>query len=39
MSELLGTYLPVVIFIGVALLVGVALVVAPFIVAYRKSRP
>ena len=39
MSELLGTYLPVVIFIGVALIVGIALIVAPFIVAYRNPDP
>ena len=39
MSELLGSYLPVVIFIGVALFVGVALVVAPFLVAYRNPDP
>ena len=39
MSELLGSYLPIVIFIGVALLVGVALVVAPFLVAYRNPDP
>jgi NADH-quinone oxidoreductase subunit A len=39
MSELLSSYLPIVIFIGVALgLVG-ALVVAPFLVAYRKPDP
>ncbi len=39
MNELLGSYLPVVIFIGVALFVGVALVVAPFLVAYRNPDP
>jgi NADH-quinone oxidoreductase subunit A len=39
MSELLSSYLPIVIFIGVALgLVG-ALVVAPFLIAYRKPDP
>src|SRR5690606_19177495 len=39
MNELLGSYLPIVIFIGVALLVGVALIVAPFLVAYRNPDP
>ena len=39
MSELLGSYLPIVIFIGVAMLVGVALIVAPFLVAYRNPDP
>jgi len=39
MNELLGSYLPVVIFIGVALFVGVALVVAPYLVAYRNPDP
>ena len=39
MSELLGSYLPIVIFIGVALLVAVALVVAPFLVAYSNPDP
>ena len=38
MNELLSSYLPVVIFIGVALAVGVALLVAPFLVAYRNRR-
>jgi NADH-quinone oxidoreductase subunit A len=39
MSELLGSYLPIVIFIGVALVVGVALLVAPFIIAYSDPDP
>ncbi len=39
MSELLSSYLPIVIFIGVALVVGVALLVAPFLVAYRNPDP
>ena len=40
MSALLSSYLPVVIFIGVALAVGVALIVAPFLAMglYEKSR-
>jgi NADH-quinone oxidoreductase subunit A len=39
MSELLGSYLPIVIFIGVALVVAVALLVAPFFVAYSNPDP
>jgi NADH-quinone oxidoreductase subunit A len=39
MNELLSSYLPIVIFIGVALAVGLALVVAPFLVAYRNPDP
>ncbi len=39
MSELLSSYLPIVIFVGVALVVGVALLVAPFLVAYRNPDP
>lgn len=35
MTELLGSYLPIAIFIGVALIIGIALLVAPFIVAFR----
>ncbi|MEK1890014.1 MAG: NADH-quinone oxidoreductase subunit A, partial [Phyllobacterium sp.] len=34
MNELLSSYLPIVIFIGVALVIGLALLVAPFLVAY-----
>ena len=39
MSALLVSYLPVVIFIGVALVVGLALIVTPFLVAYRNPDP
>ena len=39
MNELLSSYLPIVIFIGVALVVGIALLVAPFLVAYRSPDP
>ncbi len=39
MNELLSSYLPIVIFIGVALVVALALVVAPFLVAYRNPDP
>jgi NADH-quinone oxidoreductase subunit A len=34
MNELLSSYLPIVIFIGVALVIGLALMIAPFLVAY-----
>ncbi len=34
MNELLLSYLPIVIFMGVALVIGIALMVAPFLVAY-----
>jgi NADH:ubiquinone oxidoreductase subunit 3 (subunit A) len=34
MNELLSSYLPIVIFVGVALVIGLALLVAPFLVAY-----
>jgi NADH-quinone oxidoreductase subunit A len=39
MNELLVSYLPIIIFIGVALVVGVALIAAPFLVAYRNPDP
>jgi NADH-quinone oxidoreductase subunit A len=39
MNELLSSYLPIVIFLGVALVIGVALMVAPFLVAYRAPDP
>ena len=39
MEALLQSYLPIVIFIGVALAIGVALLVAPFIVAYKQPDP
>lgn len=35
MDELLASYLPVIIFIGIALVIGLALLIAPFIVAFR----
>ena len=37
MEALLLSYLPVIIFMGVALVIGIALLVAPFIVAHRKA--
>jgi NADH-quinone oxidoreductase subunit A len=39
MSDLLGDYLPIAIFMGVALFIGLALVAAPFLVAYRNPDP
>jgi NADH-quinone oxidoreductase subunit A len=36
MEALLQSYLPIVIFIGVALVIGLALLIAPFIVAYKQ---
>ena len=39
MSELLLSYLPLVIFIGVALAIGVVLLIVPFLVAYRQPDP
>src|SRR5688500_9113557 len=36
MEALLQSYLPIVVFIGVALAIGGALLVAPFIVAYKQ---
>ena len=39
MNALLVSYLPVVIFIGVALVVGLALIVTPFVIAYRNPDP
>ena len=35
MTELLGSYIPIAIFIGIALVIGLALLVAPFAVAYK----
>ena len=36
MVALLQSYLPIVIFVGVAVAIGLALLVAPFIVAYKQ---
>ena len=35
MSELLTSYIPIAIFIGISLVIGIALLVAPFAVAYK----
>jgi NADH-quinone oxidoreductase subunit A len=39
MNELLTTYLPLAVFIGVALAIGAALLIAPFLVAFRNPDP
>ncbi len=39
MEALLESYLPLVIFIGVAVVIGLALLVAPFVVAYKNPDP
>ncbi|MDQ0468903.1 NADH-quinone oxidoreductase subunit A [Labrys wisconsinensis] len=39
MNELLASYLPLVIFIGVSAVIGLALLVVPFIVAYQRPDP
>lgn len=39
MDGLLGSYLPIVIFLGVSMAIPLALVVAPFLVAYRNPDP
>jgi NADH-quinone oxidoreductase subunit A len=35
MDALLQSYLPIIIFIGIALVIGIALLIAPFAVAYK----
>ena len=35
MNEVLASYLPIVIFIGISLVIGLALLVAPFAVAFK----
>jgi NADH-quinone oxidoreductase subunit A len=39
MQELVSSYMPVIVFIGIAGLIGLALLVAPFIVAYKNPDP
>ena len=38
-NDLLGAYLPLVIFIGVAVVIGLALLVSPFLIAYQQPDP
>ncbi|MDF1777421.1 MAG: NADH-quinone oxidoreductase subunit A [Rhizobiaceae bacterium] len=35
MSELLSSYLPIVVFLGISLVIGLALLVAPFLIAFK----
>lgn len=39
MNALLQSYLPLVVFVGVALVIGLALMIAPFLVAYKQPDP
>ncbi|MGD9740403.1 MAG: NADH-quinone oxidoreductase subunit A [Bauldia sp.] len=39
MEALLESYLPLVIFVGVAIVIGIALLVTPFVVAYKNPDP
>ena len=39
MNELLLSYLPLVIFMGVALVIAVALLLVPFLLAYKQPDP
>ena len=39
MGQLLQTYLPLVIFIGIAFVISAALLVSPFLIALRKPDP
>ena len=36
MTELLSSYVPIAIFIGISLVIGLALLVAPFLIAYKS---
>jgi NADH-quinone oxidoreductase subunit A len=38
-SNLLSTYLPLVLFIGVSAVIGLALLAVPFVVAYKQPDP
>jgi NADH-quinone oxidoreductase subunit A len=39
MTELLSSYVPIAIFIGISLVIGLALLIAPFAVAYKSPDP
>jgi NADH-quinone oxidoreductase subunit B len=39
MTELLGAYVPIAIFIGLSLVIGLALLIAPFAIAYKNPDP
>ena len=39
MENLLGEYLPIIIFIGISLVIGLALLISPFILAFKNPDP
>jgi NADH-quinone oxidoreductase subunit A len=39
MTELLNSYLPIIVFLGISLVIGCALLVVPFIVAFKAPDP
>lgn len=39
MNELLSSYLPILIFVGLSAVIGLALLVAPFVIAVKKPDP
>ena len=39
MTDLLSTYLPIIIFIGISAVIGIALLAAPFIIAVKNPDP
>lgn len=39
MTELLSSYLPIIIFMGIALVLSLALMISPFILAYKNPDP
>lgn len=39
MEDLLASYLPLVIFVGISAVIGIALLIAPFVVAYKNPDP
>ena len=39
MNDLLSSYLPIIIFLGICLVIGAALMLAPFVLAYKSPDP
>ncbi|MCB1418921.1 MAG: NADH-quinone oxidoreductase subunit A [Zhengella sp.] len=39
MNDLLSSYLPIIIFLGLCLVIGLALMFAPFVLAYKNPDP
>ena len=39
MTSILGDYLPIVIFVGIAAVIGLVLLIVPFVVAYQQPDP